>query len=222
MEARLQLFSGSSNAALASQICECLGVPGGRATVGTFRDSETRIKLEEHVRGSDVFVVQTLCSPVNHHVMEMLLLVDAVRRCSASRVTAVIPYMAYGKQEKKTMGDREPISAKLLANIMTTAGVDRLLTVDLHTPGDRGFLRYPCRSSPGSPRCLRLASRGWTFQIQLWCHPIPEMLRGQTNCVSDWEALSPSYTGRESTAGMAKRWRLSATSRASQRSSLTT
>jgi ribose-phosphate pyrophosphokinase len=118
-------------------------VPFGRAMVGRHKDGETLIRLEEHVRGSDVFVIQTLCDPVNHHIMEMLLLVDAVRRCSASRVTAVVPYMAYGKQEKKTPGRREPISAKLLANIMTTAGVDRLLTVDLHKPAIEGFFDIP-------------------------------------------------------------------------------
>jgi ribose-phosphate pyrophosphokinase len=143
LEARLQVFSGSSNRELAAEITECLGVPFGRATVGKHRDGETMIRLDEHVRGSDVFVVQTLCDPVNHHIMEMLLLVDAVRRCSASRVTAVIPYMAYGKQEKKTVGGREPISAKLLANIMTTAGVDRLLTIDLHKPAIEGFFDIP-------------------------------------------------------------------------------
>lgn len=143
MEARLQVFSGGSNGHLASQIVQCLGVPGGRATVGVYKDGETRVRLEEHVRGSDVFVVQALCSPVDHHIMEMLLLVDAVRRCSASRVTAVVPYMAYGKQERKTMGTREPISAKLLANLMTTAGVDRLLTVDLHSPAIEGFFDIP-------------------------------------------------------------------------------
>jgi ribose-phosphate pyrophosphokinase len=143
LEARLQVFSGSSNRGLAAEITECLGVPFGRAAIGKHKDGETMIRLEEHVRGSDVFVIQTLCDPVNHHIMEMLLLVDAVRRCSASRVTAVIPYMAYGKQEKKTMGGREPISAKLLANIMTTAGVDRLLTIDLHKPAIEGFFDIP-------------------------------------------------------------------------------
>lgn len=137
------MFSGSSSRGLAAEITECLGVPCGRATVGKHKDGETMIRLEEHVRGSDVFVIQTLCDPVNHHIMEMLLLVDAVRRCSASRVTAVIPYMAYGKQEKKTAGGREPISAKLLANIMTTAGVDRLLTIDLHKPAIEGFFDIP-------------------------------------------------------------------------------
>ncbi len=143
MEARLQIFAGSSNPRLASQIVDCLGVPAGRISVGTFEDGETRVRLDEHVRGSDVFVVQSLCAPVDHHIMELLLMVDAARRCSASRVTAVVPYLAYAKQEKKTLGSREPISAKLLANIMATAGVDRLLTVDLHSAAIEGFFDIP-------------------------------------------------------------------------------
>lgn len=143
MEARLQIFSGNSNDRLASEVTEIIGIPRGRAVVDLFDDGETRVRLEEHVRGSDVYVIQSLCSPVDHNIMELLLIVDAVRRCSASRVTAVIPYLAYAKQEKKTAGLREPISAKLLANLMTTAGVDRLLTVDLHSPAIEGFFDIP-------------------------------------------------------------------------------
>ncbi len=143
LEARLQIFSGSSNPWLAAQIVECLGVPPGRITVGAFEDGETRVRLDEHVRGSDVFVVQTLNAPVDHHIMELLLMVDAARRCSASRVTAVVPYLAYAKQEKKSQGAREPISAKLLANVLATAGVDRLLTVDLHSAALEGFFDIP-------------------------------------------------------------------------------
>jgi len=142
VEARLQIFSGNSNAGLSAEIVECLGVPLGRSTVDTYQDGETRIRLEENVRGSDVFIVQSLCNPVNHHIMEMLLMVDAVRRSSASRVTAVIPYMGYAKQEKKTQS-REPISAKLLANIITQAGADRVLAVDLHSAAIEGFFDIP-------------------------------------------------------------------------------
>ncbi len=143
MEARLQVFSGNSNDGLASEITGILGIPRGRASVGIFEDGETRVRLEEHVRGSDVYVLQSLCTPVDHNIMELLLMVDAVRRCSASRVTAVVPYLAYAKQEKKTAGLREPISAKLLANLMRTAGVDRLLTVDLHSAAIEGFFDIP-------------------------------------------------------------------------------
>ena len=142
MEARLQIFSGSSNPQLTAEIVGCLGVPGGRATVGTFEDGETLIRLEENVRGSDVFVIQSLCAPIDHHIVELLLMIDAVRRSSASRVTAVIPYMAYAKQEKKTQS-REPISAKLMANIITRAGADRVLSVDLHSAAIEGFFDIP-------------------------------------------------------------------------------
>ncbi len=142
MEARLQLFSGSSNPRLAAEIVGCLGVPGGRATIGTFEDGETRIRLEENVRGSDVFVIQSLCAPSDHHIVELLLMIDAVRRSSASRVTAVIPYMAYAKQEKKTQS-REPISAKVLANVITRGGADRVLGIDLHSPAIEGFFDIP-------------------------------------------------------------------------------
>ncbi|MGE5620267.1 MAG: ribose-phosphate diphosphokinase [Sphingomonadaceae bacterium] len=142
MEARLQIFSGSSNPRLAGEIVECLGVPAGRATVGAFDDGETRIRLEENVRGSDVFIVQSLCQPTDHHIVELLLMIDTVRRSSASRVTAVIPYMAYAKQEKKSQS-REPISAKLLANIITRAGADRILAVDLHSAAIEGFFDIP-------------------------------------------------------------------------------
>ncbi len=142
MEARLQIFAGSSNPRLAAEIVDCLGVAAGRATIGVFEDGETRIRLEEHVRGSDVFVVQSLCAPTDHHIIELLLMIDAVRRSSASRVTAVIPYMAYAKQEKKSQS-REPISARLLANIITRAGADRILTVDLHSAAIEGFFDIP-------------------------------------------------------------------------------
>lgn len=142
MEGRLQIFSGSANRPLAQEIASYLNINLGRATVGTFKNGETRIKIEENVRGSDVFLVQATCTPVNHNLMELLLLTDALRRASAARVTAVIPYYGYAKQEKKTTG-REPISAKLVANLIRTAGADRVLTMDLHAPAIEGFFDIP-------------------------------------------------------------------------------
>src|SRR5512138_3697929 len=142
MEGRLQIFSGNANRALAQEIASYLNINLGRAIVSRFRNGETRVKLEENVRGSDVFVVQPTCTPVNEYLMELLLLIDALRRASASRITAVIPYYGYAKQEKKTTG-REPISAKLVANLITTAGADRVLTVDLHAPAIEGFFDIP-------------------------------------------------------------------------------
>jgi len=133
MDGRLQVFAGNSHPRLAADIMEELEAPLGRALVGTFKNGETRVKLEENVRGSDVFVIQSICDPINHHLVELLLIIDALRRASAARITAVIPYYAYAKQEKKTSG-REPISAKLVANLICTAGAHRVLTVDLHAP----------------------------------------------------------------------------------------
>jgi ribose-phosphate pyrophosphokinase len=142
MEGRLQIFSGNANRQLAQEIAAHLDINLGRAIVGTFKNGESRIKLEENVRGSDVFVVQPTCTPVNQNLMELLLLIDALRRASAQRVTAVVPYYGYAKQEKKTTG-REPISAKLVANLITVAGADRLLTMDLHSPAIEGFFDIP-------------------------------------------------------------------------------
>lgn len=142
MDGRLQVFAGNGNRKLAEDIMAVLEAPLGRAVVTRWRDGETRVKLEENVRGSDVFVIQSLGSPVNHHIMELLIMIDAIRRASAARVTAVIPYFAYAKQEKKTAG-REPISARLLANLIGTAGVNRILTLDLHSPAIEGFFDIP-------------------------------------------------------------------------------
>jgi len=139
---RLQVFSGHANPALADAICQHLTLPTGKAMVTCFRDGETRVRLEQNVRGADVFIVQPTCAPVNHNLMELLVMIDSVRRASADRITAVIPYYGYAKQEKKTAG-REPISAKLVANLITTAGASRVLTVDLHASAIEGFFDIP-------------------------------------------------------------------------------
>lgn len=142
MDGRLQVFTGNGNPQLAEAIMAVLGIPLGRAIVGQFKNGETRVKLEENVRGSDVFIIQSMQAPVNEHLMEMLIMIDAVRRSSAARITAVIPYYGYARQEKKTSG-REPISAKLVANLLVTAGTDRVLTIDLHAPAIEGFFDIP-------------------------------------------------------------------------------
>ena len=142
MDGRLQVFAANGNRALAENIMGVLEAPLGRAVVDTWRNGETRVKLEENVRGSDVFIIQSLAEPVNHHLVELLIMIDAIRRASAARVTAVIPYFAYARQEKKTSG-REPISAKLVANLLVTAGVNRILTLDLHAPAIEGFFDIP-------------------------------------------------------------------------------
>jgi len=142
MDGRLQVFSGNANQPLAREIVAHLNQNLGRALVGAFSNGETRVRLEENVRGSDVFVIQSLTNPVDHMLMEMLIMIDALRRSSAARITAVVPYYGYAKQEKKTAG-REPISAKLVANLLTTAGAHRLLTMDLHAPAIEGFFDIP-------------------------------------------------------------------------------
>jgi ribose-phosphate pyrophosphokinase len=150
MDGRLQIFAGSANSGLAEAIVRELELPLGRRFVGSWSDGETRIELEENVRGSDVFVIQPMCSPVNQNIIELLLMIDAVRRASAARVTAVIPYFAYARQEKKTRG-REPVSAKVIANLLVTTGVDRILTLDMHSPAIEGFFDIPVdhlRSTP--------------------------------------------------------------------------
>lgn len=142
MDGRLQLFAGNAHAGLAESISQDLEIPLGRAIVDLWKNGESRVKLDENVRGSDVFILQPTCDPVNHHIMELLLIIDALQRASAARITAVIPYYGYAKQEKKTSG-REPISAKLVANLLTVAGTDRILAVDLHAAAIEGFFDIP-------------------------------------------------------------------------------
>ncbi|HUS13413.1 MAG TPA: ribose-phosphate pyrophosphokinase [Chloroflexia bacterium] len=142
MTGRLQIFTGTANRPLAEGICAALGVPLGDAVVGRYRNGETHVLINDSVRGGDVYVVQPTCNPVNEHLMELLIMLDALRRASAARITAVIPYYGYAKQEKKT-APREPISAKLVANLLVEAGANRLLTCDLHAPAIEGFFDIP-------------------------------------------------------------------------------
>jgi ribose-phosphate pyrophosphokinase len=162
MDGRLQVFAGNAHPRLASDIMKVLEAPLGRAIVGQFKNGETRVKLDENVRGSDIFVIQPIVNPVDHHLMELLLIIDAAKRASAARITAVIPYYAYAKQEKKTSG-REPISAKLVANLIATAGADRVLTLDLHSPAIEGFFDIPVdhlRATPLLAAAYRSAMGG--------------------------------------------------------------
>src|SRR5690348_14693723 len=158
MDGRLQVFTGNAHPQLAQDIMRELEAPLGRAVVGQWRNGETRVKLEENVRGSDVFVIQSMSEPANHHLMEMLMMIDALRRASAARITAVIPYYAYAKQEKKTTG-REPISAKLVANLLTTAGAHRIVAMDLHSPAIEGFFDIPVDHLRAAPILARHIKR---------------------------------------------------------------
>ncbi len=138
----LKLFTGNSNPALAREISQYIGQDLSQATVTTFSDGEIRVRIEENVRGGDVFLIQSCCHPVNTSIMELLLLIDAVKRSSASRITAVIPYYGYGRQDRKDQ-PRVPISAKLIADLITVAGANRILTMDLHAGPIQGFFNIP-------------------------------------------------------------------------------
>ena len=138
----LKIFSGRAHPALAQEICAYLGIPLGNLTLYNFSDGEDYCQIDENVRGADVFVVQPTCSPVNDHVMELLILLDAFRRSSASRITAVLPYFGYARQDKKDK-PRVPIAAKLMADLLTAAGADRILTMDLHAAQIQGFFNIP-------------------------------------------------------------------------------
>lgn len=138
----LKIFSGNANPHLAEAIARYLGIPIGNLTVGAFSNGEIQVMVNENVRGADVFLVQPTGQPVNQNLMELLIMIDAVRRASARRITAIIPYYGYARQDRKARG-REPISAKLVANLIATAGADRVLTMDLHAPQIQGFFDIP-------------------------------------------------------------------------------
>jgi ribose-phosphate pyrophosphokinase len=142
MQKELKVFSGNANLALAKEICRHLGVGLGEATVSSFSDGEIRVRIEENVRGADVFLVQSCCDPVNTSIMQLLIMIDALKRSSAYRITAVIPYFGYARQDRKDQ-PRVPISAKLMADLVTTAGADRVLTMDLHAGQIQGFFNIP-------------------------------------------------------------------------------
>lgn len=142
MNRELKIFSGNANPALAQEICVYLGQKLGEATVSSFSDGEIRVKIDENVRGADVFVVQSCCQPVNDSLMELLIIIDALKRSSANRITAVIPYFGYARQDRKDQ-PRVPITAKLVADLMTTAGADRVLSMDLHAGQIQGFFNVP-------------------------------------------------------------------------------
>ncbi|MBT3469059.1 MAG: ribose-phosphate pyrophosphokinase [Opitutae bacterium] len=146
----LKIFSGTSNRALADEICEYIRTPLAEATVTQFPDNETFVKINENIRGADVFIIQSTCPPANHHIMEMLIMIDAARRASAQRITAVIPFFGYARQDRKDQ-PRVPITSKLVANLLVTAGANRVLTMDLHAQQIQGFFDIPVDHLYASP-----------------------------------------------------------------------
>jgi|TARA_B110000908_G_scaffold53507_1_gene65272 ribose-phosphate pyrophosphokinase len=151
---KLKVFTGSAHPALAQMVVDRLGVPLGEAKVSTFSDGECAIELLEDVRGKDVFIIQPTCAPTNSNLMELILMADAMRRASAARVTAVVPYFGYARQDRRPRSARVPISARVVANMMARSGIDRVLTVDLHAEQIQGFFDIPVDNVFGSPVLL--------------------------------------------------------------------
>lgn len=147
---KLKIFTGNANTELAEEIAEYLGVPIGASSATHFSDGEVQVRINESVRGADVFVIQPTCTPVNENLMELLIMIDALRRASARRITAVLPYYGYARQDRKTRA-RDPITAKLVANILSASGARRVLTMDLHAGQIQGFFDIPVDHLPGVP-----------------------------------------------------------------------
>ena len=180
---RLKIFSGNSNLPLAQAICRHLDMELGKAVVRTFSDGETMVEIGENVRGSDVFVIQPTCPPVNQNLMELLIMIDALRRASARRITAVIPYYGYGRQDRK-VAPRTPITAKLVADLITTPGARRVLAMDLHAGQIQGFFNIPVDNLFAAPVLL-------------------EYIRG--HFLENLVMVSPDAGGVERTRAFAKR-----------------
>jgi ribose-phosphate pyrophosphokinase len=161
---RIRIFSGNSNVALAEKICGNLGVPLGKASVTTFSDGETRVEINENVRGMDVFIIQSSCPPVNVTLMELLIMIDAMKRASADRITAVIPYYGYARQDRKVT-PRAPITAKLIADLITTAGAQRVLSMDLHAGQIQGFFNIPVDNLFATPVLLDYMKKNFQDDI---------------------------------------------------------
>ncbi len=169
-ETRLKIFSGNSNRALAEDICRHIGMPLGQATVTSFPDGETFVKIDENIRGHDVFIIQSTCPPTNHHLMELLIMIDAARRASANRITAVLPFYGYARQDRKDQ-PRVPITAKLVANLLVSAGANRVLTMDLHSQQIQGFFDIPVDHLYASPVFFEFLSKQKKHENLVVCSP---------------------------------------------------
>jgi ribose-phosphate pyrophosphokinase len=160
------VFTGNANTALAERVVQHLGIPLGKVQVGRFSDGETLVEIMDNVRGRDVFILQPTCAPTNDHLMELLVMLDAARRSSARRVTAVMPYYGYARQDRRPRTARVAITAKLVADMITVAGADRVLTMDLHADQIQGFFNIPTDNIYGAPVLLG----------DIWRHKYPDML----------------------------------------------
>jgi len=160
MGGTLRLFSGNANIPIAEEICESLNITLGNVVIRTFSDGEIFVEIQESVRGMDVFVIQPTCPPVNDNIMELLIMIDALKRASAARITAVVPYYGYARQDRK-VSPRVPITAKLMADLITTAGADRMLFMDLHAGQIQGFFNIPVDHLFATPVLLEYIKKEW-------------------------------------------------------------
>ncbi len=151
---KMMVFTGNANPELARKVVDRLDIPMGKANVGRFSDGEVSVEIQENVRGKDVFIIQSTCAPTNDNLMELIVLADALRRASASRITAVVPYFGYARQDRRPRSARVPITAKVVADMMDAIGIDRVLTVDLHADQIQGFFSVPVDNVYGSPVLL--------------------------------------------------------------------
>ncbi len=161
-----RVFTGNANPELAGKICRDLEISLGQALVSTFSDGEIRVEIGENVRGQDVFVIQSTCPPANRNLMELLIMIDALKRASARRITAVIPYFGYARQDRK-VAPRVPITAKLIADLITTAGADRILTMDLHVGQIQGFFDIPVDNLYASPVMIPHISKNFNHDLSI-------------------------------------------------------
>ncbi len=162
----IMVFTGNANPVLASEIAGFLNLPLGKITVGRFSDGEVMVEIAENVRGRDVFIIQSICAPANDNLIELLVMADALRRASAARVTAVIPYMGYARQDRRPRSARVPITAKVIADMISTVGISRVLTVDLHADQIQGFFDIPLDNVYASPVLLG----------DVWKHKYPDLM----------------------------------------------
>src|SRR5258708_9356979 len=173
-ESDLVIFAGTSNKALVKEICDSLDMPIGRCEVGRFSDGEIQIEIAENVRGRDVFLVQSTSTPVNDHLMELLIMIDAARRASAASIPAVVPYFGYARQDRK-VAPRTPITARLVADLITSAGADRFVSMDLHAGQIQAFFDMPSDHLSASPALLADMQKNAAARAQqrLGCSPAP-------------------------------------------------
>lgn len=151
---KMMIFAGSANPDLTKRVCDHLNLPLGKAVLSTFSDGEHSVEILENVRGRDVYIIQSTCAPTNNNLMQLLVMVDALKRASVGRVTAVIPYFGYARQDRRVRSQRVPVTAKLVANMLSSAGIDRVLTIDLHADQIQGFFDIPVDNVYGSPLLL--------------------------------------------------------------------